>query len=136
MERSEIPNDLVGAWQEGVAILNEVCAVMRARGHDIGELSYAVCHVDEKHNYVARALSVPPMERLSRLYRILDFNARNRQYSRGQHDIWVICPRAHAECHGFYILEIPGPPMAPELFRQLDRFYAGDDLVHACAPGQ
>jgi hypothetical protein len=66
--------------------------------------------------------------------------AVNPDYVRGRYDGWVLCPRAHARAHLRCILELtpqayPGLPgmlwLAQEQFAQVDRFFAGDDLVFA-----
>lgn len=134
-------DELLAQWQAGVQMLNEVARAMRSRGCDTGELDYALTHVDGKAPHVQGELATPHQDRLHRVERQLDSHARRAGYLRGPHNAWIICPRAHAESHGFAVLEwnrlaFFTALLAPELFKQFDRYHPGTDLVHASAPRQ
>jgi hypothetical protein len=62
-------------------------------------------------------------------------------YIRGPYDGWVLCPRAYAQAHQLRcIVELtpesyPGLPgllwLVKEQFKQINRYFPGDDLVFA-----
>lgn len=126
-------NDVTALWQQGVETLENAAKIMRDLGFDTGEIDFALISVDNKLQLISRVLAETDLVRYARVSRSLDRIAKKSGYDRGQHEVWIICPRAYAG-DGMYVLKTP--IRAPALFRIFDRYHDGEDLVHAAAPNQ
>lgn len=135
----EVVEEVSRLWAEGVNLLKRASALTREQGfvHDTADLAIAIQHVE---GHAIRFLSAQdPYARLREIEIRLWLDARHdADFVRRDREVWILCPRAHAEQHGFRIhaRRRIHPDSGRELFRMAGRFHDGEDLVYAIAPGQ
>lgn len=139
---TEVVEEIRKTWNEGVAMLARAIDLALEQGlvAEVGELQYGLCMVEGKR--VLEVGPLDPRERLAALVSRLDL--RSSQPA-GRDEVWIICPRSHAMAHAEHGIRIPegqnGEPFRAypidygrELFRMVDRFIDGPDLIYAIAP--
>lgn len=132
----EVVQEIQDLWRAGQAKLEEALALALEQGFiaDTGELSFGLTHVEGKALRFRSARD--PNDRLQALLERLA-GCLGGGPPPGDHEMWILCPRAHAERHGFRIPRaLVSTSAGRELFRMADRFRDGEDLVYAIAPAQ
>lgn len=131
----EVVQEIQSIWRDGLAKLEQALALAREQGFtaDAYELSWAITHVEGKANTFLSARD--PYDRLQSLLARLESGCLGDGQIPRDHETWILCPRAHAERHGFRIPRTRVPTSTGrELLRMVDRFSDGEDLVYAIAP--